>query len=202
MIATELNQQLDLVARRFRQRKLWREFSLCWAAVATVGSGLLCAPLAHRAPLFLVFAAVGSTAVFLRNRLRPHDRRAVAREVERQRPELQTLLLAALDQRPDPRTGKLNFLQTRVVQQAVAQSRRQRWPETVPSRELAWWRLGHFSGLALAVLLFCLLAAGSFSGRGPRRLAGPDGVEVTPGDVEIERGTPLTVLVRFPQAAR
>lgn len=79
------------------------------------------------------------------------DYRAIARQIEERHPELHALLLTAIEQKPDPATGQLNFLQQRVVDEAVAESRRHQWVDTVSGAQLFGMRVAQMAALALLV---------------------------------------------------
>src|SRR5258706_5717651 len=203
MIESHLRHHLEPVAQRHRQLRLSLGLGLGWVAVA-LGAGIflllqrfagLSTPLTFGALIFL--AAFVAAVVWRRSRRWEPDFRQVARKIESEHPELHALLLTAVEQQPDPKSGQYNFLQDRVVREAVAECQKNQWVRTVSSRELAWARAGALS--ALLVLIFALfglrtvptlqshLASKSLSRK----------VTVTPGNTRVERGSGLVILARF-----
>lgn len=77
------------------------------------------------------------------------DYLAIARSVEQRHPDLHALLVTAVEQCADPVTGKLDFLQQRVVADAVAEMRRRDCVQTVPGWQLAGATALQFAMLAL-----------------------------------------------------
>src|SRR5882724_3936828 len=198
-----LQTHLDPIARGSRRWQLWRNLALCWAVAAVAG---LVALLAVRSLdgssgwmffLLLVAAAMAAAIIAVRFRTTSPDYQAVARQIEEQNPELHALLLTAVEQRPDSATGELNYLQQRVISEALEHHRRSPWGERI-SRQLFLAWSAHWA----ALLLFVLVLAGlrpTFS-HGLGLWAGAEhsnGVSVTPGDANVERGSGLVVLARF-----
>ncbi len=125
------------------------------------------------------------------------DYLGIARSVEQQHPDLHALLVTAVEQHPEEKGGGLNFLQQRVVANAVAEVRRRDCVKTVPG-----WKLAGAAGLNLALIG---LLAGTVAAliHVPEQAPGAvskkvqDALTVTPGDVELERGSGLVVLAKF-----
>ena len=118
MIIPLLENALEPVVRR--QRWLWklRGWSIGFLAVALVA-------VAFRTtlPLPITLLVIGALLMIaLVARLAENwnpDYSAIARSIEQRHPELHAALLTAIEQRPDPKTGKLHFLQQRVIADAV-----------------------------------------------------------------------------------
>ncbi|MDB6173061.1 MAG: hypothetical protein JWL59_2372, partial [Chthoniobacteraceae bacterium] len=124
------------------------------------------------------------------------DYTEIARRIESKHPALHDILLTAVEQRPDPATGTLNFLQLRVLAEAAGLAQKEQWIDAVPRGKLA----GHWALLAFAIA--GLLTAGYGFRRPVQRAAlfAPEtveGVEITPGDVSLERGHGLVILAKF-----
>ena len=141
----------------------------------------------------------------------------VAHKIEESHPDLQSLLLTAVEQKPDKETGELNYLQDRVIKDAIDQAREQSWVEDVSSEEMRkaemasrWSR----RAAALVVFLPLLIGFGMFGPAGilpsskPNKLANREqpvadeeipatAVEVTPGNTEVEKGTRLPISALF-----
>jgi hypothetical protein len=203
MIDRLLQTHLAPIARGGERWRLWRALMLCWAVFALLGLGVI---LLRRATgwstdfifFLLIIAAVGAAWVIAnRFRRRPLDYRAIARQIEEQNPELHALLLTAVEQVPVEAGGELNYLQQRVVLEAIEKHRRSPWGERIAQREAAARRAQWLTLLLFGVVLFGLRP--DFR-RGMNLWADAtrsNGVTVQPGDANIERGSGLVVLARF-----
>lgn len=207
----ELRGKLDRVGGRFRSVKLLTGLAVGWAVVAALGLALLLVPsrISPRDSVILVGAlavALGLAwwVIARRTARNPHW---VAQKIEAANPDLSALLLTAVDQ--TPASGeRLNFLQESVVESAVMHSRVHRWDETVPQGKLNSTRIVHAAAFAAMAVVIALLANRSLgttiSPENPAStsvaLATGEGirVEVQPGHVSIERGSPLLVTAKFP----
>ena len=197
-----LKARLSPVVRRQRRLQLLMRLAACWAAAAVIGLLLL---LGQRlggfgSPLFFPVLAlaglVASLFVAIRHGRTPPDLRAVARAIERRHPELHGLLLTVVQQEPDA-AGQFTFLQQRVLQEAVEHSLGHRWPRAFPA-----WQLGgaHLAHLAMLLGFVAVLAGLRVppDPKAPSRLKlAFTGIEVTPGEVSLEKGSSLVVLARF-----
>ncbi|HZJ13484.1 MAG TPA: hypothetical protein VFD27_00460, partial [Chthoniobacteraceae bacterium] len=180
-----------IVERRRQVRLLWR-LAACWG----VGAALAFAG-AFSSPLPLIFLVTLAAYIVWKVSARwEPDYREIARLVERQHPELHALLLTAVEQQPDRKSGELHFLQKRVIQDAIVESRKHSWIDAVPTSR--WVGVAVLQFLLLFALAFSLarMPRGSQSTNQPGALA-KDAVEVTPGDTSIERGSGLVVLAKF-----
>lgn len=209
---TELWAVLDRVGARFRRVRFLGGLAACWLVLATLGlaAGAWLVPSASAGgtgrllPLALAgVAAVIGAIWWAASRRSALDRLWVARRIEAKHPDLLTLLLAAVDQRPGP-DGRFSFLQSSVLESAVEHSRAHDWDEAVSGRRLVTTRLAHglaFVGLVVVVgWLGFRTAATAGSGTGApatTALAVSGEVTVEPGNTQIERGTALVVTVRF-----
>src|SRR3954469_15735566 len=151
--------------------------------------------------LAIVVGAIffGLQAWLWKDRWQP-DYRQIARSIEQRHPELHALLITAVEQVPEAHTGELNFLQARVVQSALDESRKHQWVDETPWSR---WLLLLLLQVALVPALFLvgsrLVTTGRFAptvNRPPGAIVEPQ-VAVTPGDVELERGSGLIVTARF-----
>lgn len=149
----------------------------------------------HLPPMLVHLTAIAAGWIaLLRAKSWEPDYRKFARDVEARHPDLHALFLTAIEQAPDKR-GELHFLQQRVVQSAIEETRRRHLLEPISTAR----RSAHIAAAsAIGILSFTL---------GPSPLdAGPDSaavspakeeVSVTPGDATIERGSGLVVLAKF-----
>ena len=133
MMDRVLKSHLQPIARRWQQCQLWRALAWCWAALGLLGLVFL---LVHHYtlwsslftfPLLLIasIAVVGWTVWHLQKTL--PDYRELARQIESDNPQLHALLLTAIEQQPAAGTGELNYLQQRVIDEALAAHQGSPW---------------------------------------------------------------------------
>lgn len=200
MIAPLLNEHLEPVARRYRRLQLWRGLAICWALAGLLAIALGAFGLDYRiaVPLvgFLGFAAalwMGLGCLSAKS-----DAHWLALQIEQQHPELKTVLLAALEQKPDA-DGQFSFLQQRVIAEAVVHGRNLGWTDAFPARKLALAHVAHLGAFAFFVAALMGLRTNSIAVA--REVAAAkaalDSVSVTPGDTQVERGNSLVVLAKF-----
>src|SRR5881397_794787 len=158
MTAPLLKSKLAPVAGRQRRFRLARAVAVFWAAAALAtwllvliqrGAGWQWPWLV---PWLGAVAAVMTFVVWRRIRRWEPDYRDIARRIEVQHPELHALLLAAVEQQPDAATGRLNFLQERVIAEAVDASRKHSWIDTVSSSRLLGVQFARLAALVLLIL--------------------------------------------------
>jgi hypothetical protein len=200
-----LKSHLEPLARRSQQWQLWRALALCWLVLGLVAFGAILAERLSGWSSPLIFFALGAAAVIsgalvaLRFRARPLDYQELARQIERENPELHAVLLTAVEQQPLSPTGELNYLQQRVVLEALEHYRRSEWAERIGRRHYAalgaqWVALGFLVAMLVALRPhISLLHPGQlWAGMGHS-----NAITVTPGDASLERGSALVVLARF-----
>ncbi|MFM7818456.1 MAG: hypothetical protein ACKPGI_16010 [Verrucomicrobiota bacterium] len=191
--------------RPLERRRSWRDrllrLGVGWAFVA----GL--ALLIHQAsgptgtPALVTFglALVAVTGGTLwRTRQRGSDEAALrdlARRIEAGHPGLDGRLSAALDQRRDG-SGALNFLQQRLILEAIEASYREPWARPIPRSQIVGAALVSCAALGLALFTLQLFVRDAARPLPVAETPRPD-LEVTPGSVEIEKGSSLVVLARF-----
>jgi hypothetical protein len=202
MIEPLLKTRLEPIAQRQRRLKLWRGLAICFGAAAAAGfllflfSRSVGVGLPFSGPLLALATLVGVIWVAKRVTSWEPDFRGIARQIEQHHPDLHELLLTAVEQRPDPKTGELNFLQERVIEEALAESQKQQWVETVSDRQLFWMR-GAFLAALLAFLGVLAKVAVSLPLGRSVALQHSQQVDVSPGDTTLERGSGLVVLAKF-----
>jgi hypothetical protein len=209
-MSMSLFQALERVARRFRRERLFSSLAICWMVWAVVGFGLSTAwfqeafgPIDDEWLLgLLAVAAVVSAAICAVSAFRrARDPRWVARRIEAKHPELKTGLLAAVEEIGTSSSGRLGFLQSVVVREALEHGRKKDWNETVPTWTLRGAMVAHATALvALLVVLVTLSPFARSDAGGPRRFKstpGAAGIEIDPGNTELERGTSLLVVAKF-----
>lgn len=215
MIETELAQHLDCVGVRFRRLSTWRSLAICWFAVAVVAVliwmlGRVLGQLpSETATILLLCATVAGIAAIIRSRRHARDLRWVARRIEERHPELQSLLLTAVDQRQAVPGGS-DYLRQQVLQRAIEHAQRHDWCDVIPPWQIVRAQWAHWVAFSMMLLASVVLWGGSprsstadgAPGGGPSALAIADiAVNVVPGNVEVERGTGLVVTARFPDRA-
>jgi hypothetical protein len=196
------NRLAGLAHMRKRVRLHWC-LARCWAVAAAIGlSLLLVQSLTSRElprKLWLLPIGVGvalSTYLGLRHRKRAVEVRELIRQLEQDQPEIRHLLSAAAEQQFAERSGGLSFLQVRVIEEALAHPWEAVWRERL-TRRLALARAGHASALFVLVAAVLGLNWTTTHHESPLgRLLGEE-LTVTPGDVQVERGTGLVIAARF-----
>jgi hypothetical protein len=206
-----LERHLDPLAQRQRKLRTWRALTACWVAGILMTVSLWALDINSWATLPVlvgVMTIVVVWAVRRANEWQP-DYRDLARRIERDNPDLHAVLLTALEQEPDPKTGELNFLQQRVINEALAEALKGQWIESVPATRLAGAAaLQCVALIAMATASTQLVPinvaaagtkpsnaekpGGSNPGASPAKLA-----KVEPGDTEVERGSSLAFLAEF-----
>jgi len=199
MTLSLLKTALEPIVRRqkFLRQMLW--LAVLWLFLAGAAFLMLRAHMRGSALIvdFIGAAYIGWILVRLASRKWEPDYLVIARSVEQQHPDLHALLVTAIEQHPEGDGENLNFLQQRVVANAVAEVRRRDCVKAVPGWQLLGATVLHFAMLVLlGISVAGLMKAPQ---RIPQALAGKlqDEVKVTPGDIELERGSGLVVLAKF-----
>ncbi len=148
----ELRQALEQVAGRFRQARLWTTLALCWLAWAVVGLGLYLALTYGRAAWVprngiyaaLALAAITAIALAVAALRSARDPRWVARRIEAKYPDLSTALLSAVEEDAVSPPGRLGFLQTAVLREALNHRAVNDWSQNrvdlvAPRHEMGAW---------------------------------------------------------------
>ena len=201
LIDPQIHEQLDALVRRERRIRLWRGLAMAWAVAGCAGLvlRLIEQQMGWRSwlgmALIIMGAVVAAVVLYVRNQSRPANTRDIARKVETLHPELNGRLITVLQQQPGA-DGQLNFLQRRLVEETVDCSRKSDWADATPVSKLRLAQVAHGSALVLLVGALFLLR-GSGGGGSLVRGTTSQGITVTPGNVSLERGSPLLVLARF-----
>ncbi|MBI5690321.1 MAG: hypothetical protein HZC55_09480 [Verrucomicrobia bacterium] len=196
-----LRNRLERVARRYRWFALWRKLAACWAGAALItvavawvqGSLGQVSPAAL--PVVLILVIVTVAVVVVRHLLAATDYRWLAQKIERKHPDLDGVLLTAVQQTPGG-SEEQGYLQYRVIQEATIKSQEQDWRDVLPPSRFLIGQVIHLLALALFGLALTNLRVTPILGEAPRWV-GNDGVSVTPGDTKVEKGDSLVVLARF-----
>lgn len=212
MIERRLQQQLDLVAARVRQVRLWWGLAIVFFTCASAGGALLW--LYHFQQIYFAQSAIvlgiitswAAAVALIVTWRRARNYQRIANLIERQYPELDCALLTAVEQEPDLPNGQYGYLQQQVIHQVLLHGFRHPWKQAVPTSRLVTGQIATMIGVFLLAILVTALA----STRPPVPDAGPDmqvakithasthfKVTVEPGDTQVEQNTGLLVLARF-----
>ena len=208
-----LQQRIAPAMWRVRFRRLAVSLTVIWsiAAIAAVSLYLLnrngtVDPADWPRTLFwstsmLTLLAIAVTAWL------PVSREALVSSIENQFPELDSALLTAAEQQPT-NGHRFGFLQMDVMRQAIAHSYQEDWAGIVPR-----WQITAFPALGLVslFLFFAALMGLIFHVRPlppDDTIAFSDAVlnpgevvlEVEPGNTEVEQGSSVLVMAKFPQS--
>ncbi len=194
---------LEPIASRRQRARLHGRLAATWLTAAFTGLLLI---LIHRwfgwtlpfsGWIVLGSAVIGAGAALLASRRRRTDTREIAREIEARQPELNALIQSAVEQEPDPVTGELNFLQRRVIDRAAAVLRQQDWVRQSLTR-LSLSRAANQLGalLLFGVMLGLVGVVPKTTFAMPRQVI--RNLEVLPGDTDLEKGSTLVVMAKFP----
>lgn len=194
-----LTDRVMTVARLQQRLRLALWLAMCWVATAlAVWGGALLASGVGLAPwLGVAAASVAGLAAAVRaavlHRRCGRDLRQAALRIERRYPELETRLLTAVE-RQSASNREPGFCEKRLVEEVLAHSRANDWAVVVPKRRVWLAQAVNLAALLLAVMAAWKAGAPAHRVRLP--LIGQTRVEVTPGDVSLERGENLVVIVR------
>jgi len=201
MIDRLLHIHLEPVARDERRAQLLRRLTIGWLVAAGLALFFI---LLQRSTgwvspwAFLILVVTTLLWMFVtwrRSQRTPLDFQSIARSIEAENPKLHTLLLTAVEQKPDSETHELNYLQDRVIREALAEDRRSLWRKR-SAKQLRLAQLGNLGALTFLAIAFFVL----YQAAPPRvailKLTGR-GISVTPGDANIEKGSSLVVLAKF-----
>lgn len=206
MLELQLGQQLSKVAGRIGRLWMWRQLTWAWLALSIVLAGLAIAgrPVAPSISL-IVIAAFVAMVVWIGSRSVPTPRTDVARHIEHAFPDLNSRLLAAIEQYPDVETGRMNILQRQVIAEAVHHSRMNEWSDAVPPKQMMRAFLGQTAAFAIFLFIGGIATQAASKPATARSTATniaipvQDHVPVTvePGNAELERNSSLLILARF-----
>ena len=191
-----LQEQLTFYRHQHRRQKLYSGLAKCWAACAVASLVVLALGQATGFvwSIIGVSAAALATLVFVKVLMVDWLTLAeIVRLIERHHPGLNKLLETASEQIAKNDPDKLDYLQQRVLADALKASREQGW-ELEANGRLALTHLYHGAALSVFLLAFWQMSDTTES-QTVRSAKGS--VVVEPGDVEVERGTSLIVSVKF-----
>lgn len=201
MIAPTLQREIEKVARRRRDRQRSARLAILGGVTTLAACVLVGLAFAGQPVLLPVFGLMALAVVAGLILLKPPTQNptAIARLIESAHPELAAALLTAVEQEPEVKSGQLNYLQRRVIAEAVRAAQGEAWSDVEPSPRIWKLNLALVSGFGLAALALLVAVTVNVVHR-VRGHAAPETdayVTVDPGDTKVERGHPLTVLARF-----
>jgi len=206
MIEEALRRQMQpAVDRRIHVHLAWR-MAACWLIAGLIGIILAMVGWlwGWRSPWATLGLFIGSLLATIwliqRSRRMQPDYRALARTIEQQYPELQALLLAAIEQKPEGPEGQWGYMQRRVIGEAIEHAAGHEWQESISVTQLFVANFARFAAIVfLVIVLLQVVPSTSFMlGHGKGILNTQDySVRVSPGDAEIEQGSPVVILGRF-----
>ena len=185
--------------QQHRRQKLYSGLAICWAACAVACLGAIALEATGidvrlAWPIIGTSAAAVATLVFVKVLLVDWLTLAeIVRMIEQHHPGLNKLLETASEQIAKNDPDKLDYLQQRVLTDALSAAHEQGWEFEVNGR-LAQTHLYH--AVALVVFALATFQLPGIGGGAAARLI-KVGVEVMPGHTEIERGTSLIVSAKF-----
>ncbi|MGB4739631.1 MAG: hypothetical protein WBH50_15655, partial [Fuerstiella sp.] len=213
MTGTVLERSLRMVAQRLYKLRVLRRQALCWmlllvpAIVLVTMLPELQGFIPTSLPVLLGVTVIG-LAVSRWNVASP-TAIETARLVEKSRPELNDVVLTAVQADVSARQqAHSSILNEWVIEEADKVARQSDWRSVIPTRQMFAWS-------TLSFLSFCFLVTGVVAaGRwghenkspqalleaesvGQKEVVGQTELTVEPGDVELEKGTSLTVVARF-----
>jgi hypothetical protein len=209
-LSRRLVEQLDHVARRSRRTRLFVALAGVWLVAALLAGAILLASWnlgaapSWTAPAVALAALVAAIAVAWSTLRGKTDELQIARRIEQRYPELDAKLLSAIAQQEPASGGRLGYLQTTVLGEAVAHGRRDGWKRAAPwasavaAYSVQCLTLALFGAALIAVFLQSRRTQQPLLAAGIAKLPGIQfQATIEPGTVELERGTSLLVLARF-----
>ena len=200
-----IHKVLDPILRHHRHHRFKRKLSILftfWGLLGLIAAWL--APLWNLSgdwlwKGFLLICSFLTFAVWLHHRRQVISVQELARHIEEEHPSLQSTLITALDQEPNPETGKYHFLQEQVIRKALSSNLKEPWDHPFHLRLF-------FSGMmrfcSLLVVFWAAYLLGSLdesSSPGASAEAFLGELLVEPGHLEIEKGNALVITARFGQ---
>jgi hypothetical protein len=191
-----LQEHLTFYRHQHRRQKLFSGLAKCWAACAVASLAVLALGQATGFVWSLIGVSAAALASLVLVKVLMVDWLTLAEIVqliERHHPGLNKLLETASEQIGENDLDKLDYLQQRVLADALKASREQGW-ELEANGRLALTHLYHGAALSVFLLAFWQMSDTTES---QTVYSAKGSVVVEPGDVEVERGTSLIVSAKF-----
>ena len=159
MALTPVQTELGKIAADYRRYRIVRSLARCWGSLSLIGLAFLILDwtlhisLSWAVPALIGLGVAAGAWVVWRNSRSNITLKQIARLVEKDDPKLNSLLLAAAEQQPEAESGDLNFLQIRLIREALEANRRSPWQQKFVER-LFFAQCSHVAALvALSVVL-------------------------------------------------
>ncbi len=204
MIDARLQVRLERLEALRKKARLWNRAAICWwivaAALAVIQFSKVTSVELRPICLMTLLAAgvVAVISIWIVERRRANDFRALVQGLEAEHPDLHPLLSTAYEQERDPDSKEFHFLQQRVVTQALQHPSLRSLQESL-EKKLLTAKTNHAFGLAIAVVLISIsgIDHGKPQRKSPSKSLFAESIQVEPGDIELERGRSFVVTVRF-----
>ncbi len=207
MIEKSLRLWLKPVVIRQKRLYIMKKLSLYLFLTAVFGIALLAADklfgwtLPGGFGILIILACLATIIVFIKSGSVEPDYLKIARSIETHNPDLKATLLTAIEQKPKDFGGQLDYLQERVIGEALAHARQHNWVESVPQSKFVFAGLSNAAALFFFIFILSNFSLPRFSSssNNPGTAVKPKGYEitVTPGDTTVELGTSVIILARF-----
>jgi len=212
MTGTVLERSLNSVIARLQKLRILRRQTACWIVLLVPAIAITLwlprRPGAVTPELLVVLVTTLVGTLLARMLVRNPSRTEAARLIEQSDPELNDAVITAV-QVSDQAGRRPSVLAAMAIQEADLLARQRDWSGAVSSRQIMAWTVLSF--LSFVLLVSSVMAANRYG----RDLLGSSAVTVEapvlphgampltelviePGDTELEAGSSLTVVARFP----
>ncbi len=197
-----LTSKLGPIAEAHDRFQLRRHQALVWLSAAALGVALLVADrqgivlFDFQLPALILLAVGITTLLRITAGSRRTDLYGLARQLEKEHPDLHSLLITAIDVEPDSKTGDFTYLQKRVIREALAKNLRNPWNQRGNER-LFFTQAFHLLSFAAFVLVAFTLGTAPERETPERRPVFSGEIDVQPGNKNIERGSSVVVTATF-----
>ena len=205
MLERHLRIRLRPIAERARVLVLWKSLGWSWGLAFFAAAGLhwmrqhgeahSFVPLA-----FVLILGVGGTGLsFFRFTRFSLNYKEIAWRLVEKHPEVRSLVMAAVEQKPDQPGGELNYLQERVLEEAIGHAKANQWVQAVSSQRLLYTAsFSLWMGIGYLFFLYQVLNVGLPAVAAQPQVAQAEvpasavpqyTLSVEPGDTEVEKGS-------------
>ena len=137
MIEKSLRLWLRPVVNRQKRLYIMKNLSLYWFLAAIFGIAIITADRlwGWSSPVelgfLIILTALVTIVTFIKSSSLEPDYLKLARSIETHNPELKATLLTAIEQKPKDLGGQLDYLQERVIGEALAHAKAHNWIESI-----------------------------------------------------------------------
>lgn len=216
MLERHLRIRLAPIAARARILDLWKNLGWSWGVAFFLaaalhwlrqhGDAMSFTPLA----LVLMVGVGGTGLSFFRFTRFSLNYKEIAWRLVEKHPEVRSLVMTAVEQKSDETSGQLNYLQERLLREAIIHAKSNQWIQTISSQRLLytasfslWMGIGYLFFLYQVItqeLPVTVAQSAPVPVPETKPLATEYMVNVEPGNTEIEKGSGLVVMARFGDA--